>query len=73
MTPLLYLLGTYVVVCWLWGLYLAIRLYTGRRMSRLLRNRHARSGPIRPLSQNAPSATDADLTPAQAARESQAA
>jgi len=73
MTPLLYLLGAYVAVCWLWGLYLAIRLHTGRRMSRLVRNRHARVGPTRPLSQTDPPTTDAVLPPAQGGRESRAA
>jgi hypothetical protein len=73
MTPLLYLLGAYVAVCWLWGLYLAIRLYTGRRMSHLMRGRHARSGPIRPLDAHTPSDTGADSAPARVARKSQAA
>jgi len=73
MTPLLYVLGVYVAVCWLWGLYLAIRLYTGRRMSHLMHGRHARSGPVRPLPQTPPPATDVGLAGAQAARESQAA
>jgi len=75
MTPLLYLLGAYVAVCWLWGLYLAIRLYTGRRMSHLMHGKHTRSGPIRPLSQTPSPASDSgdESTPAQVARESQAA
>ena len=73
MTPLLYLLVAYVAVCWLWGLYLVIRLYTGRRVSRLLHGRHMRTGPVRPLSQPGPTATTAGLTPAQTPRKSQAA
>ncbi len=36
MTILLYGAIAYLLVCWLWGMYVAIRLYSGRRVSRLL-------------------------------------
>lgn len=42
MTVMLYILAVYVGVCWLWGMYMAIRLYTGRRITRLLRGRGIR-------------------------------
>ena len=41
-TVLLYVLGAYVAVCWLWGIYLAVRLYTGRRVWQLVRGRGIR-------------------------------
>lgn len=43
MTVLLYVLATYVAVCWLWGLYLAVRVYTGRRVRHIMRSRAARA------------------------------
>lgn len=57
---LLYVLATYLAVCWLWGLYLAVRLYTGRRFSRLLRGQGIRRRAIHPL-------TTTDAPPAQPA------
>jgi len=43
MNVLLGILAVYVAVCWLWGMYMAVRLYSGRRASRLLRGRGVRS------------------------------
>ncbi len=62
MTVLLYILAAYVAVCWLWGMYLAIRLYTGRRISQLVRGRGIRPRLTRATHQdttNAPRRTDA--------------
>ncbi len=42
MTVMLYVLAAYVAVCWLWGIYLAVRLYTGRRVMQLVRGRGIR-------------------------------
>jgi len=41
-TVVMYILGSYVAVCWVWGLYLAVRLYTGRRVWHLVRGRGVR-------------------------------
>lgn len=49
MQILLYILVTYVAVCWLWGLYLAIRLYTGRRLTRLMQGGGVRERTTRPI------------------------
>ena len=50
MQILVYILVTYVAVCWLWGLYLAIRLYTGRRLTRLMQGSGVRERKTRPIS-----------------------
>lgn len=52
MAILIYVLVTYVAVCWFWGLYLAVRLYTGRRLTRLMQGQTVRQRKIRPLTQN---------------------
>lgn len=49
MQILLYVFVTYVAVCWLWGLYLAIRLYTGRRLTRLMQGSGVRERKTRPI------------------------
>lgn len=49
MTALIYVLVAYLAVCWLWGLYLAIRLYSGRRLSRLLQGQGIRPRQSRQL------------------------
>lgn len=65
MTVLIYILAAYLAVCWLWGLYLVARLYTGRRLSRLLRGQGIRPRLIRPLSTtDAPPAQPATATEA---------
>ncbi len=43
MSFLFTILVAYIAVCWLWGMYMAIRLYSGRRVSRLLRGRGVRA------------------------------
>jgi len=43
MSVLLSILIVYVAVCWLWGMYMAVRLYSGRRLSRLLRGSGVRT------------------------------
>ncbi len=60
MTVLIYILAVYLAVCWVWGLYLAVRLYTGRRLSRLLRGQGIRPRLIHSL-------TSTDAPPAQPA------
>ena len=76
MTVLLYVLAAYVAVCWLWGMYMVIRLYTGRRISQLVRGRGIRPRLTRathqdttstPRSKNAPQIASATLAKAQAA------
>lgn len=37
MTWLLYVLGAYLGACYLWAMYLVVRLYTGKRLRVLLR------------------------------------
>jgi len=74
MTIVLYVLFAYLAVCWLWGLYLAIRLYTGRRLTRLMQGQPARQRKLRPLTRdNAPSSKPATRRAADALAESQAA
>jgi hypothetical protein len=76
MTVLLYVLAVYVAVCWVWGVYMAVRLYSGRRISRLVRGRGIRprltrathqdtSGVTRP--KGAPQIASATLAKAEAA------
>ncbi len=36
MTWLLYVFGVYLAACYLWAMYLAVRLYTGKRLRVLL-------------------------------------
>ncbi len=73
MTVLLYILAAYVAVCWLWGLYLAIRLYTGRRLSQLMRGRGVRTALIRPTATGTPHPADAAVRAAEALAKSKAA
>ncbi|MEZ6193344.1 MAG: hypothetical protein R3C45_18895 [Phycisphaerales bacterium] len=49
MQILLYVFVAYIAVCWLWGLYLAIRLYTGRRLTRLMQGSGVRERKTRPI------------------------
>lgn len=73
MTVLLYVLAAYVAVCWLWGLYLAMRLYTGRRLSHLMRGRGVRTALIRPTTTGTPQPADAAIRAAEALAKSKAA
>ena len=74
MTVLIYVLAIYLAVCWIWGLYLAIRLYTGRRLSRLVRGQGSRPRMIHPLtSTDAPPVQSATARSAEAIAESRAA
>jgi hypothetical protein len=75
MTALLYVLLAYLAVCWLWGLYLAVRLYTGRRLTRLLRGQSIRARAIHPLTREAqgPQTQPATARTAQALAKSRAA
>ncbi len=63
MTVLLYVLAAYVAVCWLWGMYLAIRLYSGRRISRLVRGRGIRPRLTRTTHQDTSNSTRPKGTP----------
>jgi hypothetical protein len=72
MTVLLYVLGTYVAVCWLWGMYLAIRLYTGRRLTRLMQGHSAKSALIRPTATGNPHPTEAAIRAAKVIAKSKA-
>lgn len=58
MTILLYAFVTYVAVCWLWGLYLAIRMYTGRRLMRLMQGTGVRTRKIRPITSSGPNPSE---------------
>jgi hypothetical protein len=73
MTVLLYVLAVYVAVCWVWGLYLAVRLYTGRRLSHLMRGRGARTAPVRPTTTDPAPHTSAAVRAAEAMAKSKAA
>lgn len=46
---LIYVLGAYLAVCWLWGIYLAIRLYAGRRVGRVMRGQGLGPRVVRPI------------------------
>ncbi len=72
MTVLLYILGAYVAVCWLWGMYLAIRLYTGRRLRHVMQGRAARARLI-PKPTLSSQATHAGVPVADALAKSKAA
>jgi hypothetical protein len=74
MTVLIYVLGIYLAVCWLWGLYLAVRLYTGRRLSRVIRGQGVGARIVRPLTTPDTDATrPASARAAEAIAESRAA
>lgn len=49
MMILIYVLGAYLFLCWLWGIYLAIRLYAGRRVGRVMRGQGFGPRIIRPI------------------------
>jgi len=61
MTVLMYVLGAYLAACWLWGIYLVIRLYAGRRIGRVLKGHGLGPRIIRPL--NPTSSTPPPPTP----------
>lgn len=76
MSFLFTVLAAYIAVCWLWGIYMAVRLYTGRRASRLLRGRGMRARITRATQQdtrhtkhtkNAPQIASETLAKAEAA------
>ncbi len=51
-TVLLGILIVYVAVCWVWGMYMAVRLYSGRRITRLLRGSGVHTRRTRALQQD---------------------
>lgn len=76
MSWLLYILIAYLTGCYLWGMYLVVRLYTGKRLRVLLMpNRRAtlRSKPASSAVEPAFAAAPPDAEPAAAPRRKVAA
>ncbi len=75
MTLLIYALGVYLGCCWLWGVYMAVRLYTGRRMRRIMRGESSRRRALRPITTNQSVETEQPVSPrtAETLAESRAA
>ncbi len=76
MSILIYVLAAYLAVCWLWGIYLAVRLYAGRRVGRVVRGQGLGPRIVRPLTASVDTnskATDRPATTAKPIAESRAA